>query len=356
MGYCLGMKTEIFQLDASNPDPEVIAEAGRFVDGGGLVGFPTETVYGIACRVERESLKRLDEAKGRPVDKRYSLHIGSADILGEYIPQLSLQANKLVSSLWPGPLTVVFELNGDDLEEQRSQMSAEVFDILYQDSTVGVRCPDNRIAAELLKSAKWPVVASSANLSGQSAAVTASGVIQQLDGRIDMLLAAKEDQSACDFQQNSTVVKVGGGKVTVLREGVVKKTRILDICRLNILFVCTGNTCRSPLGEYLCKKYISEKLDCKLDELFENGYNISSAGVFAFNGAPPSKEVVEVCSEKGIKASGHRSSALTFEMIRENDVIFAMTENHRQRILEMCPQAESKCLLLDGENDIADSD
>lgn len=348
------MKTEILQLDVGKLDLDGIGRAAEIVDGGGLVGFPTETVYGVACRVEKESLSRLDEAKGRPGDKRYSLHIGSADELTEYVPQIPLAGAKLVSEFWPGPLTLVFELNEEDLAVQRARLNPEVFDVLYQDGSIGVRCPDNPVSKELLKACKRPVVAPSANLSGRPPAVTADEVIEQLDGRIDMLLAVKKDQQNCDFRQSSTVVKLGGGKLEVLREGVIEKNRILEKSVIQILFVCTGNTCRSPLCEYLCKKYISKKLNSNLDELADKGYKVISAGVNAFDGFPASPEVVDLCSEMGIDASTHKSRCLTAEMVEKSDIIFTMTKNHRQMILSMYPQAAGKCFLLAGEKDIAD--
>lgn len=348
------MNTEIIRLDSDNPDAEAIKSAASIIDGGGLVGFPTETVYGIACRAKSSSLDRLDLVKARPGDKRYSLHIPDASAIDDYVPHLSLKGRKLIQNCWPGPLTVVFELSESDLAKQKQRLGDEVFEILYQGGTIGVRCPDNPIAIALLAAAKQPVVAPSANLSGKPPSVTADEVIDQLGGNIDMVIAPKNDSQACRCRQSSTVVIVSSGNISILREGAIKKQEIEEISAIRILFVCTGNTCRSPLAEYLCKKYIAEKLDCGLDEVREKGYKVSSVGLYVMEGMPASREVVEICFQKGIDATGHRSSTVTAARVEESDIIFAMTRAHCRGILEMCPSAESKCMLLDASGDVAD--
>ncbi len=345
---------EIIRVDPLNIDMDKVYAAAAVIDGGGLVAFPTETVYGVACRVEGSSLAKLDAAKGRPGDKRYSLHIAGADSITDYIHRLSFRACKLIENCWPGPVTVVFELSEPDLSEQKKRVDEEIFNLLYQGGTLGVRCPDNPIAIALLSACSRPVVAPSANLSGQEPALTADEVLAQLDGRVDMVIAPNDESNVCRYQLNSTVVKISSGNISILREGAVKMGDIENMSSMQILFVCTGNTCRSPMGEYFCKKYIAEKLECNVDELEKKGYKVVSAGVYGMDGAPASREVIDICKQKGIDASSHHSRLLTAEMVEESDIIFAMTRGHGRGILSMSPQAESKCFLLDGDNDIPD--
>ena len=126
------MKTEIIKLDANTPDLDVIAKAAKLVRGGGLVVFPTETVYGIACRVEKNAIEALDIAKDRPGDKRYTLVIGDKNDIVRYVPNMSLRPAKLLEKVWPGPLTAVFELNDNDLETVRQGMDKYVlFELIY---------------------------------------------------------------------------------------------------------------------------------------------------------------------------------------------------------------------------------
>ncbi len=104
------METRVLKVDAGDVDLEHIREAAELIEAGGLVAFPTETVYGIACRVESESLARLDNLKGRTADKYYTLHIAHKDDVNKYVPGIGLRAQKLVNNAWPGPLTIVFAL------------------------------------------------------------------------------------------------------------------------------------------------------------------------------------------------------------------------------------------------------
>jgi len=104
------MQTEVVKLDATKPDIGKVKEAAQLIDAGQLVAFPTETVYGIACRVETTSLIKLDKLKGRGPEKYYTLHIGGKNDVKKYLPSVGLRAGKLIKNFWPGPLTIVFEL------------------------------------------------------------------------------------------------------------------------------------------------------------------------------------------------------------------------------------------------------
>ena len=139
------METRVLTIDSEKIDPSKIDEAAALIDSGGLVAFPTETVYGIACRVKSDSLARLDDIKGVPrfakngetetqgrtSGKYYTLHIGQKIDIANYVPTIGLKSQKLIRKAWPGPLTIVFELDEEDLDKQRKNLEAEVFQGLY---------------------------------------------------------------------------------------------------------------------------------------------------------------------------------------------------------------------------------
>lgn len=354
MCMLVGMKTEVVILDGGSGDAEKIGVAGGVIDSGGLVAFPTETVYGIGCAAKSSAIGRLDVIKSRGSEKRYTLHISDKSELEKYVPNVTSRAKRLIGKGWPGPLTVVFEVDDKAMAYQRSVLDDDTFAILYSDSTIGVRCPDNPVAIELLAAVSVPVVAPSANLPGMPPAVDTDGVMAQLDGKIDMVLSADGKMGRCKYNTNSTVVKVTTDRIEVLREGVYSSEQIREMAMTRILFVCTGNTCRSPMAEGLCRKYISEKLNCALDELENKGYKIASAGVMAVDGFGASSESVEVCHRRGVDISGHRSMFLASSEVAKSDYIFVMSESHRQRVLEICPSAAEKCVKLAGKVDIAD--
>ena len=340
------MQTRIFKIDPDNPDDEMIKEVGKIVAAGGIAAFPTETVYGLACRVNRDALEKLDKAKGRPEDKRYTLVIPNADRLTDYIPNVSPRAQKLVNNCWPGPLTAVFKLKQNDLEILRKRFDEFVFQSLYRDLSLGIRCPLGEIPQKLLEYAGCEVVAPSANISGQEPATDASQVLAQLDGRIDAVL----DGGHCKYKIPSTVVEINDAGFKILRQGAISAARIKEFSTLQILFVCTGNTCRSPMAEGLCRKFLSEKTGCTLDLLEDFGYKVASAGVMAVSGLSATPEAIMACNRLGVDISMHRSFPLTDDLMKKSDVIFAMSQSHLDSIRQVFSKAcEKVCLLrIDG--------
>lgn len=344
------MQTKVIKLDENNPDIEKIKEAAHLIDCGGLVAFPTETVYGIACRIQTNSLLKLDKLKVRMPGKRYTLHIGQKDDIKKYVPAINLRALKLIKNAWPGPLTLIFELNERDLRRQQQRFKQEVFENLYKDNSIGVRCPDNRIAFLLLMLTSNPVVAPSANPSGEIPAVTPEQALKQFSNKIEMLL----DAGPCRYKKNSTVAKICPTKVEILRPGVYDQEQLEELSTVKFLFVCTGNTCRSPMAVGIFRKYLANKLKCEVDQLEKIGYKITSAGILDMSGASASREAIAACGAKGIDIKAHKSRAISRQLIQESDYIFAMERMHCESIINLCPEAESKCVLLSGNQDIAD--
>lgn len=340
------MKTEILKIQDSQKDIESLKRAADCIDCGGLVVFPTETVYGIACKADKKSLARLDEVKKRDTDKRYTLHIGDKNKLSDFVPHLTLPARKLVKNAWPGPLTIVFQIDKKEI----GKLDSEIVELLYADNTIGIRCPGNDIAQELLKLCKFAVVAPSANAAGKEPATDGKQAAEQLDGLVDMIL----DAGVCKYKKSSTVVKISPAGFSILRQGVYSEKQLRKMLTVNILFVCTGNTCRSPMAEGFAKKLLAQKLGLRIDRLEQMGYKIASCGVIAMNGIGASPESVRFCDSKGVDISGHKSQRPDAEMLRESDYIFTMSAGHKNDIISISPEAGEKCMLLESSGDISD--
>ena len=344
------MKTKVLKLDAAKIDTMKINEAAAIIESGGLVAFPTETVYGIGCRVKIDSLARLDNLKGRTADKYYTLHIAQKSDVEKYVPTIGFKAKKLIHNAWPGPLTIVFELDQKDIGKQQNNLEREVFQSLYKNNSIGIRCPDNLIASMLLQQTSNPVVAPSANITDRPPAVQADQVLDQLSGKIDLLL----DAGPCKYKQSSTVVKIGKGVLGVLRSGFYSQAELEALSQVKFLFVCTGNTCRSPMAEGIFRKYLAEKLQCNVDDLGKMGYKTNSAGIIGSVGFPASAEAVAACAAMGVDIKAHRNKALSKELIEESDIVFAMEQIHRDRAIALDSKAAEKCLLLAGNTGIPD--
>jgi protein-tyrosine phosphatase len=344
------MRTKVIKLDAHKANIAKIKKAAALVDAGGLVAFPTETVYGIACRVKSDSLIKLDNLKGRTPDKHYTLHIGQKREARKYVPTVRLRVQKLINNAWPGPLTIVFELNEQDIDKQQISINNDVFESLYKNNSIGIRCPDNPIASILLRLTRNPVVAPSANVTGQTPAGDPEQVLAQFSGQIDLLL----DAGPCKYKESSTVVKIGKKGLEILRPGVYSQTELEKMSEVKFLFVCTGNTCRSPMADGIFRKYLAEKLQCEVDHLDKMGYKVSSAGIMNLGGSPASTEAITACASKGIDINAHKSRKLSRELIEESDFIFAMGQTHTEQAIALSPKAVDKCMLLAENKEIAD--
>ncbi len=345
------MKTQTLKIIALN-DEKAIENAAKMLRDGRLVAFPTETVYGIGCRAEPKAIERLDHLKGRHPEKRYTLHVGDFQQLLQYAPKLSARAKKLVYNVLPGPLTLVFEVDDEFLAKQTKKLGPDVANLLYRDHTIGIRYPDNPVACAILSAADCPVVAPSANPAGQKPAANAQQVRDYFDGQIATIIDAP--RFPCQYKNSSTVVKIDKMGVEILRQGAVSEERINQLATVCVLFVCTGNTCRSPMAEGIGRKHFANILGCSVDELDKFGYIVTSAGVAAMPGIQASAEAVKVCSDQGISLATHQSALLTAQDVADSDYIFVMSRGHLNSILSYFPQAENKCFLLDENGDIAD--
>ncbi len=154
------------------------------------------------------------------------------------------------------------------------------------------------------------------------------------------------DDGPCRFGQPSSVVRVTGKKFEILRQGVVPEKTLQRLSTFMILFVCTGNTCRSPMAEAICRRLLAQRLDCEPDGLEDKGVMVMSAGVAAVSGGRAATEAVQVMGQLGMDLSQHETQPLTEPLVRYADLIFTMTESHRQAVLAQWPSAAERTKVL----------
>jgi tRNA threonylcarbamoyl adenosine modification protein (Sua5/YciO/YrdC/YwlC family) len=323
--------TDVLKLDGSAADDSKIRTAARALRDGRLVAFPTETVYGLGANADnREALNQLSVVKHREPSKPYALMIPDEGHVERYVGHVPLFAHKLMRMFWPGPLTIVVRL-----EDGR---------------TVGLRLPDHPTARALVSWAECPVAAPSANLSGQEAPTTADEVLRQLGGQIDILLDGGRTRNGC----SSTVVLVREHDIEILREGPIRESDVMAARDFHVLFVCSGNSCRSPMAEALLRHIFAERSGRFPRGQRGRSYRVESAGTAVMREGDVNPLAVQVMAEIGMDISSHRSRPLSMDMIAAADHIYTMTEHHRQTILEMVPEAKDRVEPLDPEDDVLD--
>lgn len=344
------METEVIQIDPQASAADAVGRAAQVLSQGGLVGFPTETVYGVCARADKaDAVARLRGVKSRDADQAFTVHIASpADAL-RFAPRLEGLASRLMRKAWPGPLTLIVPVDDPLSAPVMAELNGSVASAMYHDRTIGLRCPDDPVATALLEAAGGPVVATSANTAGRPPPLTAQDALRDLDGRIELLL----DAGRTKYAKPSTIVRVSGSSYTLLRKGVLDGGVLERLSTLEILLVCTGNTCRSPMAAALAKRMLAGRLGCTVAELRERGIEVRSAGT-AGGGGGASPNAVAVMRRRGIDVTDHVSAALTPQIVRQADYIFAMTRSHRDRVIDMVASAENRVVLLLGDEDIRD--
>ena len=209
------METKWIEIDENNIDQEAVEEAGRIIKGGGLVAFPTETVYGLGGdALNKESSKKIYAAKGRPSDNPLIVHICKWEDLEKIVKKIPDCAKVLADAFWPGPLTMIFEKNDLVPDETTGGLS-----------TVAVRYPNHKTAMAFIEAAGGFVAAPSANVSGRPSPTEGKYVYEDMNGRIEMIL----DGGLVGIGLESTIVDLTEEIPVILRPGYITEEMLLKV-------------------------------------------------------------------------------------------------------------------------------
>jgi L-threonylcarbamoyladenylate synthase len=207
--------TTVIQVSSDHPQEETIEAAAAIIRSGGLVAFPTETVYGLGADAMNEAaVQKIFEAKGRPADNPLIVHVGYRKDVERVADEVSEKTWELIERFWPGPLTLVLKRG----PEVAASVSAGL-------STIAVRMPRNGVALALIRSAGTPIAAPSANRSGRPSATSAAHVARDLEGRIEMIL----DGGSTDIGIESTVLDMTSDTGVILRPGWITEESLTSV-------------------------------------------------------------------------------------------------------------------------------
>jgi tRNA threonylcarbamoyl adenosine modification protein (Sua5/YciO/YrdC/YwlC family) len=335
------MPPAVIDLQNAEDWRDVVHCAVQTLAEGGVVALPTETVYGLAVSaLDEGAVGRLLAMKDRSEAKPLTLAIKSADEARDYAPDLCALGRRLARRCWPGPLTLV--VDDSHPESLVRQLPARVRQAVSPRDSIGLRVPGHPMILDVLRMLAGPLALTSANRAGMPESVTAKQIIDTFGEQVQLVV----DDGPCRFGQPSSVVRVVNGRIEILRAGVVPERTLQRLSSLLVLFVCTGNTCRSPMAELLGRDMIAKRLGCSIDELEDRGVLVMSAGIAAMMGGRATSEAVETLSEMGLDLRGHETQPITEVLARHADAIYTMTRSHREAIVSQWPSAAERTAVL----------
>jgi tRNA threonylcarbamoyl adenosine modification protein (Sua5/YciO/YrdC/YwlC family) len=293
-------------------------DMARAIGAGGMVVLPTETVYGLAVLPDdRQQLERASEVAGRDRQLDMALHLADEVQAHELGRLEDARLTRLLRRFWPGPLTVVVPRR-DDPEGQ-----------------IGLRLPAHEFTRDVIRMVGRPVYMIA--LRGPEGAPLAdpAEILQRYGESLDALV----DDGFSPLGNASTVIGLDGDALVTIREGILSSTEILANAEPLVLFVCTGNTCRSPLAEALAHRLSAERGLA--------GFRFQSAGTAAAAGQPASAGSLEAAREIGLDLAEHRSQPITPELVRSAARVFALSGSHHAALLHLAPELADRITLLD---------
>lgn len=340
----------VIDVNAAEDQRDLVHRAVQALAEGKVVAFPTDTAYCLAVNPFHEgAVGRLSSFVPPLTGHEYSLAIKSSDEALDYAPRLSPVGIRLARRCWPGPLLLSVDVAGADSLVQRLPLG--VRRLLLSHERLNLRVPGHPILQGVLKLAPAPLLLADLPHAVGAGPQTAQEVVRVAGDHVQLVL----DQGPSRSNLLPSLVRLADDSYEVLRSGALTDENLRRLSSLMLVFVCTGNTCRSPMAEVLMRKRIADRLACSPEQLEERGVWILSAGVAAMSGGRASPEADTAVANWGMRLIHHESQPVSERMIRFADLILAMTRGHRDAILSQWPDATGRVhLLTRGKGDVSD--
>ena len=335
--------TATIDLTSVEDPQDAVHAAVRTLCEGGVVAMPDECGL-IICGLSShsEAVRRLTELRPHWKTAIPAVSLPYTELIDDYIVE-SPPAQKLANRLLPGPVILQLQLSPEKLSSAWSADAARWF---HADSEQGwnFAVPAEETQQSILRLLPAPLLTLTVPTHGVAPTSPVGGV--------DLTLLGGTPR----YGECPTLIRVQGNEWDTLREGVLSDRMIQhQLCDV-FLFVCTGNTCRSPMAEGLFRNRIAARMQCSEEELVERGIIVVSAGLAAYPGSPASREAVQLLkAENNIDLRDHASQPVTEELLFRSDLIITMTAAHREAIINTFPDLSSKTRLLSPDgNDVSD--
>lgn len=321
-----------------------VTAAADAIRAGGLAIIPTETVYGLACDATKaETVARLHALVVPPIDRpplppASSWHAPTAERVIEALSITHPLHLRIFDKLTPGPVRLQVQKTAAEIEAIREKLGVQA-GVIDRNNEIWVRIPDHPIATEVLERAGGIVIADRISAFGLG---DGKEIPEDIQGTTERMgIAAIIDDGPTRLGKPSTGIHLGrDGTFEVIPGGLFDERYIRKKVERLVLFVCTGNTCRSPMAEAIARDVLAG-LKSPIPT------RVASAGVSASSGDPMTSEAKAALAEMDIDVGTHRSKELGRDLLSEAEVIFAMTRAHMQAVLAIAPHAAGKVFVLD---------
>jgi protein-tyrosine phosphatase len=334
------MATETISIFADGEYESHVQRGADLLNQGGIVILPTETVYGAAGMLSNSAARqRLIDLRGGDRGRPFTIHLADPRDAHRFVGELSDFGNRLVRKLWPGPISLTFEVSPERQKKIAADFKLAESD-LFESGWITLRCPEHIVAIDMISRVEGPVaVTATEGNAGKSGA-----------DKVDLIF----DAGPTKYSKPSTMLKVLADRYEIVRSGVYDERIIDRLLRTTILFVCSGNTCRSPMAEAIARHLLAARLEVPEMELEKKGITVMSAGSYALPGARATPQAVAALKDLGVDLTHHRTKPLTVEVIHQADMIFTMSRNHARQVMALVPGASEKVATLDPAGDIED--
>lgn len=322
---------------------EAVQAAVAELEAGNLVCLPDECGWHLLGLSTRAGTAAKLQAAGQDLSRRVeTVVLAHPQAVADYMTEPSRLFLKLGARCWPGPVVLRGgEGRADGLIRQWPQESQK-----WGATSQGRAffCPAEPVTQHVLRGLSAPAL-------GLLGCHDGKGLPGGLGDQASLIISTPNTR----FSEPPTVVGVTENGLQVEQPGVVSERMLARLAGEVFLFVCTGNTCRSPMAEAMFRKFLADRLRCREDELLDRGYIIVSAGLAACQGAAASPEAVELLRRDGIDLNSHESQPVTEDLLLHCDRIITMTRNHRDAVLSAFPDLAGQVRLLSSEGlDISD--
>lgn len=331
---------EYYKINPKNPDPVSISRTVEVLKEGGIIVYPTDTLYGLGVDMtNQKAVNKLLHIKRRSINSPISIMVDLISSMEEIIGPISPKKQALLKNILPGKFTILLKNKNEIISEKN-----HLWNLLNQDK-IGFRIPNHAVCHELSVQLKRPISSTSANISGQQSVFSIPEVISHFGNKLDLILDAGPMKS----NKGSTVIDLTKLPFMVFREGDISMRELSEMLpgisfekrktKFMVVFVCTGNICRSPMGEGILKAMVERTK-------FKDVFSIQSAGTLNLGPVHAHDFSLKVADDNEIDLSTHRARQISEQIVDEASTIFCMAMDHLQYLRKYYPQYRHKYHLL----------